>query len=236
MSKWKYAKYDGIDLGSRYKVFESGNIVDTKSGGMITWNSSSSNGYPAGYFKDVNGNHYSLMIHRVVAATHIGKIAGKIVHHKNHDKLNPAVENLEILKDHAEHAKHHLVGDLNATATLTNDEVHKICQLMERSVKYSDIIKIINNPRLTEDILSKIAVGKNWPQISSQYHIPRIERSIMNEFSDISDDIGEFIVENDLTLTEASEYLGIERPGKRYGRFIKCARRYADKYYASNHA
>jgi len=44
-----------------------------------------------------NGNQRNLMIHRAVASAFIGTIrSGQVVHHKDGDKLNNHVENLEI--------------------------------------------------------------------------------------------------------------------------------------------
>jgi hypothetical protein len=209
-------------------------IVDNFTGGMVLWIRGSSHGYPEVYLHDVNGKHYNLLAHRIVAHTYIGDVTGKIVHHSDENKENPAVDNLIIEDTQTDHLQHHVVGDSNPTAVLTNEEVHSICKLLEDRVPFPKIIEQVHNPNLTPDIISKISVGKNWYNISSQYNIPRVKRSIMNEFSSMAEEIGKTIVENNLTILEAADYFGIERGTKRYDRFHKCAKRYVEKY-KNNH-
>lgn len=133
---WKYAKCDKCDLGNRYRVYESGMIVDNFTGGMVLWIRGSSHGYPEVYLHDVNGKHYNLLAHRIVAHTYIGDVTGKIVHHSDENKENPAVDNLIIEDTQTDHLQHHVVGDSNPTAVLTNEEVHSICKLLEDRVPF----------------------------------------------------------------------------------------------------
>lgn len=51
----------------------------------------SNNGYRAMQFKKKN-----VSVHRIIASEFLGNVEGKIVHHKDGDKLNNAVSNLEI--------------------------------------------------------------------------------------------------------------------------------------------
>lgn len=211
-------------------------IVDNTNNAMVRWIRGSSHGYPEVYLYDINGKHFTDMAHRIVAATYFGDISGKIVHHRDEDKENPAVSNLIVADSQNEHVRlfHSMRGESNPTALLTNDEIHLVCKLLENRVKYRDIIDAVKNENLTEDIISKIAIGKNWADISSQYNIPRVTREIMNEFSDMADYIGELMCVNGMTRIEVADLLGIKHPSKRYDRFAKCAKRYAEKY-KNNH-
>lgn len=65
-------------------------------------NVSSSNGYPTIW----NGKQ-NVLLHRVVWEEHYGKIpVGYQIHHKDKNKLNWAIENLELISSH-EHGMHH---------------------------------------------------------------------------------------------------------------------------------
>ena len=71
-------------------------------------NFSSSNGYPSIF---VNGKN--VLLHRYVWEKHFGKIPkGYEVHHKNKDRLDYSVGNLELIKTEEHHRKHAIENGL----------------------------------------------------------------------------------------------------------------------------
>lgn len=75
-------------------------------------NMSSSNGYPTIWIKGKN-----VLLHRYVWESHHGKIPdGHQIHHKNKNRKDYSIENLELIKttDHQQfHAKEHELGKSN---------------------------------------------------------------------------------------------------------------------------
>lgn len=77
------------------------------SKGGYTYGSKNSEGYLCfSLYKD--GKRFPQKLHILVYKTYIGEIPeGYDVHHKNHNKLDNRVENLELI-EHIEHSKKHL--------------------------------------------------------------------------------------------------------------------------------
>lgn len=72
---------------------------------------------PAKYKKmRVNGKQVS--VHRYVMEQHIGRplLITEYVHHKNHDRFDNRIENLEIMSP-KEHAQHHNIGRKHSDET-----------------------------------------------------------------------------------------------------------------------
>jgi len=63
---------------------------------------------PNGYLEITRGENKFRSVHRVVMEAHIGRrlLRNEVVHHKDHNRQNNAIENLEIMT-RAEHARHH---------------------------------------------------------------------------------------------------------------------------------
>jgi hypothetical protein len=91
------------------------------------------------YYKTVQVNKKQLRVHRVVMESHIGRKLkmNEIVHHKDGDKFNNDISNLEI-KTRSEHAKTHI--DNLKTARDKNTKYN-----------YNDVL------------LEKLYTGENYP-------------------------------------------------------------------------
>lgn len=74
-------------------------------------------------------------------------------------------------------------GEDHPWSEVTNDQVHKICQLLEKRVAYKDISRIIFGDESKIQIICTIKNGQNWKNISSNYDIP-ISNSNKQRFSD----------------------------------------------------
>jgi hypothetical protein len=55
--------------------------------------------------------------HRIVMEQHLGRplLKTEIVHHKDHNRLNNAIENLELMRSHKAHREHHVTRFSSAT-------------------------------------------------------------------------------------------------------------------------
>lgn len=195
---------------------------------------------PKGHYKY---KHYK--VHRLVAQTFIGDIPkGYVVHHIDMNKKNPYYKNLlicsrtEHMRIHTEYndgfikllrrvpstpAKH---GDV----TLDEKRVHEICKLLEKGVPYPKIRDKLGLYNITDDCIGKIAQGKNWHSISSQYNIKPAKRSTMNSFSNDAFKIA-LMREAGMTYKEIGKVLHIDVDDKTTrNRLQKAARRYVQQF------
>ena len=93
---WK--KIEGY--GGKYEVSTCGNVRSFKmkhcySGHVVT-QCISSTGYKQVTLCE-NGKARRFQVHRLVAAAFIGDVTDMVVHHKNNDKTDNRIENLEII-------------------------------------------------------------------------------------------------------------------------------------------
>lgn len=228
--------YEDYEFSDRYVMTDEPRIFDTYKMVYVKIVGGASHGYPACYLTDVHGTTRSFLYHRIIAATWIGDVTGKEVHHIDHDRWNYSIHNLEILDIH-EHGVIHNRGVNNNTARLTEDEVHMICKLLKDNVTHTKILEIMRGrgADVSLDTIDKISCGKNWYHISSTYGLKKETRETMNEFSDRQVEIGRMRVYEGLTVREIAERLGIEYKSKSYIRLVGCVGRYANKYYTGQY-
>lgn len=228
-----YVKYNPYDFGTRYIAYTDGQIFDTFNKIYVKWSCSGSHGYPVVYLFDITGQIQQILLHRVIASTFIGDVENLVVHHKDHNKLNPNASNLEIL-EFGEHSTKHVKGVNNATSKFKNEkDVHDICQMLVEGITHGQIATIMSDrlaKNITIDVIDKIANGSNWKHISNQYPIKKHQRETMGEFTAKSTLIGKLIAIDGLSIRQCADHLGIEYNTKQYTRFEKCAKRYADKF------
>ena len=236
-NKTRVAKYPGIDFDYRYLVDVYGDIYDVFLEEYISYTNAASHGYWTCYMCDIDGNMHILEVHRVVGATWLGDIVGKDVHHKNEDRLDPRVKNLEIL-DTNTHGIHHSRGSANHTAKFTESDVHAICQMLVDGVSCREIARIMTRKlrrQITVESIEKISCKKNWRHISDQYNIIVKSRETMNEFRNQRIMIAKMLT-NGNTLDDVANTLGVEKhdnSGKlthRYSRLAECSKRYIERY------
>lgn len=121
--------------------------------------------YPA-IFVDGKNRH----VHRLQWERHFGCIPdGYIVHHKDGDKCNWSIDNLELLnrKDHlashrGEQRREHLKGDNSLHKKLSQSEVDYIRSVYVRYDKVFGGRALATKFDVTESCISAIIHNKNW--------------------------------------------------------------------------
>lgn len=112
------------------------------------------------------------------------------VNHKDGDKRNPAVDNLEWCTP-AENLQHSSIvlgnkGSDLYNATLLDDQVHQVCQLLQEGLRCVDIANMFS---VSTDIIRKIKSG------SCYFHVRRLY-NISNEYiSDFSESTVRWVCE-----------------------------------------
>ncbi len=220
-----YCELDCFDIArDMYEITPYGKIRNKKTKDIIK--QFFNHGYCSVNLYMEYGGSRPYLVHRLVAETFCPKLKNEdnTVNHKNSIRNSNHYRNLEwcTQKENIRHAidKGHfkVVGEDNATAILTNDQVHEICMYMEQGIQYSKILENMNI-EVTEnmlDILTKIRTKHIWSHISNQYNIPNKEyRTKQNEYSDtIIHLICRMIQENKTTRCIA-EYLNIDISNKK---------------------
>lgn len=123
-------------------------------------------------------------IHRIVAEYYIPNPENKpFVNHKDGNKANNSVENLEWVT-HRENMDHAINFGLvkraeeNANSKLTTDQAEQICKMLEHGYRNVDIAKSMQIPK---SLVSSIRYGICWKHISCKYNIPERSRSLSVE-------------------------------------------------------
>lgn len=159
---------------NRYLIGNFGNVFDTKL-----------NSYRAIYTNrdgycyvslHTNRGYTSYFLHRLVAKAFIHGDYSLQVNHMNGIKYNNYSDNLEWVTPR-ENLIHALNMGLNhrcedkPNAILTNEEVHKICKMLEDKKNYYEISEVLGyNYEDIKDILIDIKRRKSWKTISCNYN------------------------------------------------------------------
>ena len=159
----------------RYIVTIDGKIIDMKSGKELC-KYISNRGY---YYVDINNK--TLYIHRLVGMLYVlGHSKEKdTIKFKNGNKLDTRAENLEwctlrdklaydIENDYSVRPS----GEKHFNASLTNDDVDKICQLLiEHNGDVNKVLIICNENRIhvSEQMIRQIKFKRSWKKISDKW-------------------------------------------------------------------
>lgn len=158
--KWIYL--DGVK--SRYTIRDNG----------IVWNNDTNSPMAGGRDKNgyhivslsLNGKKYTRKVHRLVAEAFIPNPKNlPEVNHKDCDKWNNDVSNLEWVSP-CENT-HHSMNMKTRKATLKEDDVIMICELLQLGMY--DIRTISQITNVTISNILKIKCGQTWTHISSEY-------------------------------------------------------------------
>lgn len=160
---------------NRYIITNDGKIIDTKTGKELC-KYISNRGY---YYVDINNK--TLYIHRLVGLLFVeGHSEDKdTIKHKNGNKLDNRVENLEwstlrdkILYDIENDYSKRPSCDKHFNASLSNDDVEKICKLLlEYDGDVNKVLNICNDIRIhaSEQMLRQIKYKRSWKKISDKW-------------------------------------------------------------------
>lgn len=139
------------------------------------------NGYYRVSTRDSLGNPIKQSVHRLMALAFIPNPENKPqVNHINGVKSDYSLENLEWVteSENQQHAvdtglREVIVGEEWHSSTITDQQVHHICQLMQEGYRNSDISKITGvSPTKIKDIRR----GGAWSWLSNSYEIQRPRR------------------------------------------------------------
>ena len=107
-------------------------------------------------------SRHTLSIHRLVATAYLGEGDGLQVNHKNGDKLDNSVENLEWVTQ-LENMKHAFSTGLNSSRGLSPDQVREIRSLLTSGLKNMTIARMLN---LEPSLISKIKTGRIYKDVT----------------------------------------------------------------------
>ena len=154
----------------KYCVYEDGRIVNSKTQKVLKLDKNLS-----GHFRVtlcVNGVTNRSYVHRIIATAFIPNPEGKpFVNHLDGDKSNNAVSNLEWVtcKENTEHAFRtglRGVGMNHYSATVTDEVVHKVCQLISEGWVRGSVLQELG---IKQTLFDDIRRRKSWKHISKDY-------------------------------------------------------------------
>lgn len=178
MERWVQINVDGTLIG--YEVSNHGNVRDMFSREPRPQYERGKKGYQK-YLSvslPINGRYRNCSIHRLVATAFIPNPDNlPQVNHKDTDKQNNYDWNLEwnSQKENINHAIKTGVmkvpgkGIHGRNTKNSEEDVHKVCKLLQRSVPLK---KIVKRTGVTNAFIIGIKYGNNWEEIRSQYNIP----------------------------------------------------------------
>lgn len=170
---------------NRYMISTHGNIYDFLENKMIR-PSNHPNGYISIFLLTEDGGRKSYLVHRLVALSFIyDPNPDRIqVNHKNGVKAYNHEPNLEwsTPKENTQHAfrtglANNVLGENNHFSKFTDDQVIKICKLLEEGKDYSSILHELNieDTDNNRDMIGNIKRRKAWMHISKDYNFPETD-------------------------------------------------------------
>lgn len=178
--KWKYVNIEGIKKNF-YEISSWGNIRNIKGKYLKTY--LDKDGYVKCTLSTINGKHRHFLVHRLVAIHFIENPDNKPeVNHLNpHDKTNLYYKNFEWVtqKENNNHSINHRLQIFKSCgshgmSTLTNNDVHRICQMLENGLSNAEIINEFGiSDKLERErmrgVIKHIRSRNTWKPISRLY-------------------------------------------------------------------
>ena len=169
----KFITYKSVDK-KRYIIYDDGKIFDLKLNKFLSPFIRPDGYYAIGLMSTRNGIHKSrsFSLHRLVAYEFIPNPENyPTVNHKDGNKLNPSVDNLEWCTQlynnlHAIRTGLRPIGEDSVLANITNKEVEQVCSMMENGYKNKEISDELSIPYTT---IQNIRNRSSWNHISNKY-------------------------------------------------------------------
>ena len=133
-----------------------------------------------------NNKPENLWVHKIVAECWVenpNSLLCDQVNHKDGNKINNHKDNLEWVTA-SQNQQHALKTGLKQStedlynSALTNNEVHRVCQMLEDGMRPIDIAKVFN---VSKDVISKIKSGDTYFTIRTLYNINHNWRNSFSE-------------------------------------------------------
>lgn len=219
------------DVKDKYSISREGIVINRETGSVMK-SYKNKNGY---YIIKLKREKYQapVLLHRLVAEAYIGSTENLQVNHKDGNKGNNHVDNLELVsaQENTIHAyKHNLcqVLENKYNASLTNEQVHLICKLLEDGKSYKEIEKIVPVKR---DVLKKIKSRDNYKDISKNYNFKKVNRRLMTNDEKLVKKINKLLDKGIVKQREITNILEIEYSKKNINliKYIKRRRRLKER-------
>lgn len=172
---YKIIKYK--DIKPIYAINTKGEIINTITGKKIS-TFVTTRGYLDAVLYTTRGQKKHVLVHRMVFWT-FNDVEQEyfdthVVNHKDCDKLNNDVSNLELVtqlynSQHASENDRYECLENRYNSNLTNNDVHMICKCISEGKTFEETFDIVNNQKLTRDVYKKIKTRKNYTRISKDY-------------------------------------------------------------------
>lgn len=168
-----------------YGISQDGEVLRFSSGKILSKIKQGKNKYKYHAVRlGVGGKIFNVKVHKLVAEAWLPvSLHQKQVNHKDGDKFNNRVENLE-WSTGAENIRHAVETELKQkgeklyNASVTDEQVHEICRLLQDNLTVKDIAERYN---ITKDAVRKIRAGDTYFHIRSLY---TINNNYISDFSE----------------------------------------------------
>lgn len=133
------------------------------------------------YRLNINNKGFSKAAHRLVGETFLGKIAdNEVVNHKDGDKSNPKLSNLEIVTESENSIHAHrtglavpIAGESHHNSIFTEEDIRNIYELLKSGLKPSQIALKYG---VQKNCIQKIQRGETWKNLFIKYNMEWISR------------------------------------------------------------
>lgn len=185
MIKLDYKTYRQIPGFHNYLISEDGDVYSKPRKKFIAvalnWA-----GYKVVTITDDNGFRAPRKVHRLVYRTYIGPFEdGKVIDHKDNNKLNNHYSNLQQITPSENSSKSFISGKNKEKVVWTKLMIHEICKMMEENVPEQDIFESLGidydkNRYNCNHLIGDLRRGTIHSDVTSQYdlskYIPAINK------------------------------------------------------------
>lgn len=163
------------DFGFKnYCIDTNGNVYNLKSDRFVKQHLTKKGYYRVGMICD-NSVSKTCIVHRLVALAFIPTNDISLeVNHKDGDKKNNNVDNLEWVTS-LENIQHAVTSGLrDVHYKYTDDDVHLVCNLLEQGYRNVDVA---NMTGMSKSHISGIKTGRYYPEIVAEYEIGFVKKA-----------------------------------------------------------